>query len=297
MANKNLSIDVLSSTQNTITLKWVLENEEFSEVPLISRVQIKDAIYKWITKYWGVTNQATIKELAPEHVYTIRVGMATESGEEVCSDSITAATKCGPLWTYHIFKAVETSKAKQLQNYISQRSRAIQAVNKYGETPLMQAARIGEINCMSVLLNAGSDPNCKMFPSLQTPLMAACFAGHKDVAELLVSHGASWTEKDICGRDALHYAISNSQLETAQMALNGGCGVNSRDIYNWTPLMRAGDVQLRDEHNHTCIDMAYLYKNENIILLITKRDEEEIIHEDNDRLISDLNEIKVVENT
>lgn len=61
----------------------------------------------------------------------------------------------------------------------------------------MQAARIGEINCMSVLLNAGSDPNCKMFPSLQTPLMAACFAGHKDVAELLVSHGASWTEKDM----------------------------------------------------------------------------------------------------
>lgn len=52
MTNKNLSIDVLSCTQNTITLKWVLENEEFSEVPLISRVQIKDAIYKWITKYW-----------------------------------------------------------------------------------------------------------------------------------------------------------------------------------------------------------------------------------------------------
>ncbi|KAK9501244.1 hypothetical protein O3M35_011989 [Rhynocoris fuscipes] len=157
----------------------------------------------------------------------------------------------------------------------------------------MQATRLGNFAATRILLKSGSNPNCKIFPSLQTPLMLACFNGSTDIVNILEKHGADWSLKDICGQNALHYAVSNSQLETLKMAMNGGCDVNSRDNYNWTPLMRAAilgasdgvlsellehgaNIELRDEYDRTCIEMARLFNNNNFILFITKRDELQI---------------------
>ena len=57
-----------------------------------------------------------------------------------------------------------------------------------GETPLMAAARLGQVEVMKMLLDRGANVNARDKKFDQTALMWA--AGHPDAVRILVDHGA-----------------------------------------------------------------------------------------------------------
>ncbi|HLJ14518.1 MAG TPA: ankyrin repeat domain-containing protein, partial [Bryobacteraceae bacterium] len=139
-----------------------------------------------------------------------------------------------------------------------------------GETPLMTAARLGQIDVMKMLLDHGARVNAREKKFGQTALMWA--AGHPDAVRLLVARGAdvratskawditatiytpttstigktgipwnndgAYTSKQ-GGQNALLFAVQKHDLESVRILLNAGVDVNAAAADGTTPLLAA----------------------------------------------------------
>jgi ankyrin repeat protein len=139
-----------------------------------------------------------------------------------------------------------------------------------GETPLMLATRLGQVEIMRLLLDGGADVNAKEKRFDQTALMWA--AGHPAATRLLLGHGAdihsvsktwkitatiytpttstigktgipwnndgTWSA-DQGGQNALLFDVQQHDLESARMLLDAGVDVNIRSADGTTPLIAA----------------------------------------------------------
>ncbi len=139
-----------------------------------------------------------------------------------------------------------------------------------GETPLMTASRMGRTDIMKVLLEHGAKVNAHDHKYFQTALMWATV--QPDAVRLLLGHGANihartkaWDVKYTIylpttatlgktgipwnnegdytakkgGLSALHFAVQNNDLESAQMLLDAGLDVDSATADGTTPLLTA----------------------------------------------------------
>ncbi len=75
-----------------------------------------------------------------------------------------------------------------------------------GYTPLMFAARAGDLDTATLLLSRGANVN-EVHSAEATALVIAAEAGHEDVAIYLLEHGAEPNQADDNGMTALHYAM------------------------------------------------------------------------------------------
>ena len=109
-------------------------------------------------------------------------------------------------------------------------------VRKRGENKITiyEAANIGDLETVEKLLESGTDVNQKNRQGY-TPLMAA---GTKEIAEFLISKGASVNESTIFGT-ALHEAVNSRRYEVAKVLLENGASVNAKTNVGKTPLDRA----------------------------------------------------------
>ena len=99
---------------------------------------------------------------------------------------------------------------------------------------IYEAANIGDLETVEKLLKSGTDVNQKIRQGY-TPLMAA---GTKEIAEFLISKGASVNESTIFGT-ALHEAVNSRRYEVAKVLLENGASVNAKTNVGKTPLDRA----------------------------------------------------------
>ncbi|ASJ75432.1 ankyrin repeat domain-containing protein [Granulosicoccus antarcticus] len=77
-----------------------------------------------------------------------------------------------------------------------------------GNTPLMLAAKIGELSIVKRLLAEGARvDNGALSSERRTPMMVAITSNHADVVAFLLSHGASVTQQDYRGMTAMDHAI------------------------------------------------------------------------------------------
>ena len=107
----------------------------------------------------------------------------------------------------------------------------------------------------------------------ETPLMMASIDGNLPLVKtLVIDHKA---QLDHIGWTPLHYACAKGQLEVAQFLIANGAIVDSMSLGNTTPLMMAvqsgneqvvkllldkgADLQLRNDHGLTAIDIADIY--------------------------------------
>ncbi|KAI8795852.1 ankyrin repeat domain-containing protein 49-like [Biomphalaria glabrata] len=74
---------------------------------------------------------------------------------------------------------------------------------------------------------------------LYTPLHRASYNNHRDMAELLLSHGADVTSKTADGWQPLHSAARWNSVETAQLLIDAGADVNAQTNGSLTPLHMA----------------------------------------------------------
>jgi len=72
-----------------------------------------------------------------------------------------------------------------------------------------------------------------------TPLINAAREGQKNFVQDLLHRGADLTSTSIKGKTALHYAAANGHTEIVSMLVEKGADADARDIERHTPIMLA----------------------------------------------------------
>ncbi|MBM9538543.1 ankyrin repeat domain-containing protein [Desulfobulbus alkaliphilus] len=103
-------------------------------------------------------------------------------------------------------------------------------------TLLSRAAGNGDAPLVALLLTVGADPELADERWGRTPLHEAVENGHKDVAVMLIEHGANIQPRDNDQSAPLHLAARTGNLELATLLIDHGADVNARDKYERTPM-------------------------------------------------------------
>jgi Tol biopolymer transport system component/peroxiredoxin len=117
---------------------------------------------------------------------------------------------------------------------------------------LRQAAAKGDIEQVRLLISQGADVNAKR-TSDGTPLRMAQRAGHKEVVELLIEHGATEPPiKPITAREranlpeALSRAVRLGDYYKVRQLVSSGADVNAKDKRGYAPLYQAARYGHKD---------------------------------------------------
>ena len=104
-----------------------------------------------------------------------------------------------------------------------------------GSTPLLFAARVGDLESARILIAAGAHVNDTLEDGTSA-LAQAAMSGHTDVAELLIESGAD-VNAARAGFTPLHAAVVRSDVRLARTLLSHGAHPNPR-LTNATPSRR-----------------------------------------------------------
>ena len=118
----------------------------------------------------------------------------------------------------------------------------IKCVDNNSATALHIAADNGQPYLVDLLLKSGSDINATD-KNDRTPLLYASRKCHLHIAELLIKHKASinWMAKTEQGTTALHLAVFYDKIQMVQLLLENGADINVTKFNGMTPLMVAAD--------------------------------------------------------
>ena len=110
----------------------------------------------------------------------------------------------------------------------------------YGWTPLHAAVYSGHREVAKFLIASGADINAKDIFGL-TPLHGPALSGRKEAVDLLIANGADINAKDGTERTPLHWATVNGQKEFVELLIAKGADINLKDAYGKSALQLAID--------------------------------------------------------
>lgn len=153
-------------------------------------------------------------------------------------------------------------------------------------SPIYYSSLAGITGVVSMLLVEGVDPDEPPFGRWGTALGAACHAGHGDVVELLVEHGADVETSSSEGLTPLHLAAETIGGRLMSMLIDNSKEdiINRRSFDGWTALHcaarsgkeetvqllldRGADVLAVDKEDLTPLDAALSQGREEIVQLL-----------------------------
>jgi len=104
-------------------------------------------------------------------------------------------------------------------------------------SPLVLACGQGRIECVQILLDHGANYTDECVSSNMTPLIYASWWGHDDIVQLLINHGADVNYTNAHLLCALLMASQHLQPEVVKVLLRHGANVDQRNYFGWTPLI------------------------------------------------------------
>ncbi|MDA8382556.1 MAG: ankyrin repeat domain-containing protein [Betaproteobacteria bacterium] len=113
---------------------------------------------------------------------------------------------------------------------------AINRVDTAGVSPLMKAARAGDINAVRALLSAGAKVNTRD-KNGDTAVHYAAMGDHARIVAILLTRGAIVNAQDDFGRTALHIAAMRGDLKVSKILIDHGADGNLQDKAGNTPLV------------------------------------------------------------
>ena len=123
----------------------------------------------------------------------------------------------------------------------------VSALNDYGVSPLSLACVNGSAAMIEKLLAAGANPHIPL-PTGETALMTAARTGNVDAVTLLLDSKVDVDARErIKGQTALMWAVSEQHVNVARTLVERGADVTARSDSGFTPLMfaaRSGDLEL-----------------------------------------------------
>jgi uncharacterized protein len=172
---------------------------------------------------------ANVNAKEPEHDQTALMWAAAEKHPDVVRLLLDAGAD---------IRARSRTYAQTVTSEVTQRlgrEELNYTVMRGGSTPLLFAARSGDVESVRLLLAAGADVNDAL-PNGMSALTLAAHSGQGPAAELMLAKGANPTSDGI-GYTALHAAVLRSDLQLVKELLAHGANPNAR-ITKGTPLRR-----------------------------------------------------------
>ena len=107
-------------------------------------------------------------------------------------------------------------------------------------TPLMHAARLGNLDVLNALLLQGADPTILNADS-NGALWFSCFANSEACAEVLIKAGAPLDSQNINGASALIYCASAGKTPLVRQLLAAGANTELMTLDDFTALELAAN--------------------------------------------------------
>jgi ankyrin repeat protein len=114
----------------------------------------------------------------------------------------------------------------------------LEMIKKGGSTPLLFAARVGDLASAKYLVAAGANPN-DIAPDGNSVLVLAAHSGQRAVAEFLLDKDANPNSAG-AGYTALHAAVLRGDVDLVKVLLAHGADPNAR-LARGTPMFRNGN--------------------------------------------------------
>lgn len=131
----------------------------------------------------------------------------------------------GPLQPLHLAAA---DNAPALRELLAAGTEDLERKALKGWTPLIFAARSGNLEAVNALLDAGADIHAVDHHG-STALHRAAFGGHRQVIRALVDAAAELEATDRYGRTALHVAADAGEIDSTRCLLKLGANTRARD--------------------------------------------------------------------
>lgn len=110
-----------------------------------------------------------------------------------------------------------------------------------GTTPLMHAARVGDVQAVKGLLARGADPALMNVDS-NGALWFACFADSEVCLTALIQAGAPLDSQNVNGATALHYCASSGKSDLVRQLLDAGANPELMTLDDFTALELASNM-------------------------------------------------------
>jgi ankyrin repeat protein len=138
-----------------------------------------------------------------------------------------------------LFETVKKGDTEQVKSLISEGA-DVNARDENGQTPLHFAARHGHREIAILLIAHGADVNASMADDSWTPLLDAACAGHAQVVKVLLENGAKVDVGDNYGYTPLVYGLWSKDEEGIKALISAGADINKRPSENdYPPLFYA----------------------------------------------------------
>lgn len=110
-----------------------------------------------------------------------------------------------------------------------------------GTTPLMHAARMGDVEVVKGLLARGADP-ALMNVDGNGALWFACFADSEECTAMLIDAGAPLDSQNVNGATALIYCASSGKTNLVRQLLEAGADPKLMTLDDFTALELASNM-------------------------------------------------------
>jgi ankyrin repeat protein len=194
---------------------------------------------KWEPVYKGYAGRYTVDNLAPSTKYNFRLQYIDEKDGKKSSYSpeFCATTDDEPVYASNISRAIKLRDISLLKKLLEEKGAPINAMDKFGYTPLMQAVTSKHIDIVEILLEAKADIDFQNDTG-KTALMMAAFSGLLSTVKILRQYKAKYNLHDYAGNTALHYACDSRSAELVDWMINDGAPTEAVDMNGYTPLLR-----------------------------------------------------------
>lgn len=109
-------------------------------------------------------------------------------------------------------------------------------------TPLMHAARLGEYDIATELIQCGAELNTTNNDG-NNALWLACFSGNLQLISLLIESGVNPDNQNDNGTTCLMYASSSGKADVVALLLKAGANAQLKLVDGYTALDVAGNVE------------------------------------------------------